>query len=183
MLNLKNKKSLLFFSICLNSLLLTGKGLNGPIPDQSERFIVKNNREDEEIKTENTDGSDDPDEVIPDPESLTTDTIEIEEVLYKSESDNKFDETQLNRENHRINVGNGTIWTSTEVIKVDPEMNVELLTSPVVNGRKFTEEELDFRVKLNYNDYITGYEKKKKKKKDKKTLNPLAVIKGKELKN
>ena len=183
MLNLKNKKSLLFFSICLNSLLLTGKGLNGPIPDQSERFIVKNNREDEEIKTENTDGSDDPDEVIPDPESLTTDTIEIEEVLYKSESDNKFDETQLNRENHRINVGNGTIWTSTEVIKVDPEMNVELLTSPVVNGRKFTEEELDFRVKLNYSDYITGYELKIYRGEDKNTLNPLAVIKGKELKN
>ena len=183
MLNLKNKKALLIFSICLNSLMMSGEGLTSPELGYSKKLIVKNGKKDKENKIENTEKADDPDEVIQDPESLSTDTIELEEVLYKSESENKFDETRLNRGNYRVNVGNGTIWTSTEVIKVNPEMNVELLTSPVVNGRKFQEGKLDFRVKLNYSDYITKYELKIYRGEDKNALDPVAVIKGTQLKN
>ena len=183
MLNLRNKKALLVLSICMNSLILLGEGIKSPDPGHNKKLLVKKNREDEKSPAENTDRDDDPDEVIPDPESLSTDTIEIEEVLYKSESDNKFDETQLNREGYRINVGNGTVWTSTEVIKVSPEMSVEMLTSPVVTGRKFEEGKLDFRVKLNYSDYITKYELRIYRGEDRKTLDPVAVIKGNQLKN
>lgn len=170
MLNTKNKKTLLIFWICLNSLIMQAKGSLGPDPDKKIEILESNT-----VHIIN--------EVIPEPVSLSVNNMESEEILYQYETDNKFNEEMLNRENSRISVGNGTVWTSTDIVRVSPEMEVELMTSPIVRNNKFISEKLDFRVKLNYSDYVTRYELRIYRGEDKRLLDPLSIIKGTEIKN
>lgn len=103
--------------------------------------------------------------------------------LYRNELSTSAEEARSENRS-QIRIGKGLIYPIVDVLEVVPQLEIELLEIPVLEGTiKEKVEALKFRITTNYSGYIDRYEIRLFRGDDAQMKAPLRVFSGKNLKN
>ena len=108
---------------------------------------------------------------------------QAEKRIYKIDlSTQPVEDASLNEGNSsRIRVKDGVIYSIVDIMKVEPELRIELTDLPLLEGEG--SEKLEFKVTTNYSDYITRYEISFYDSDDANALTPIQTVRGEKIKN